>query len=192
MKGIDQSLHDPLLTQTRHRFHYRQHQWCQHQTKGALAKHTYLTNQSAGQKVCLTSRIVIGCLDCTIRSKSIRTNSSFYDPIVEVLLQASCQLISVLTAALISKGREVTVETIWWSDGWAGNWSGSYLHEDFESVEWGGEGSRNGSSTSTGDQVSPPHSSHAFLCGELIWNHEVLTHIKDLQRHQKENLNTEM
>ncbi len=56
-----------------------------------------------------------------------------------------------------------------------------YLHEDFEPVERSGERSGNDSSSSTGDQMSPPHPRHVLLGGKLIWDHHVLSHIEDLQ-----------
>lgn len=59
-----------------------------------------------------------------------------------------------------------------------------YLHHDFESVQGGRAGPGNRSGSSTCNQVPPPHAGLLLLHGELIWDHQVLPHIKDLfKRH---------
>lgn len=55
-----------------------------------------------------------------------------------------------------------------------------YLHHDFEPVQRGGAGPGNGSSSSTRDQVPPPHARLLLLDGELIRDHQVLAHVNDL------------
>lgn len=56
----------------------------------------------------------------------------------------------------------------------------SYLHHDFKSVQGGGAGPWNSTSSSTCNQVPPPHPSQLFLYSELIRHHQVLTHIEYL------------
>lgn len=58
----------------------------------------------------------------------------------------------------------------------------SYLHNDLESIQGGRAGPGNSSSSSTCDQVPPPHPSLLLLNGELIRHHQVLTHIEYLPK----------
>lgn len=51
------------------------------------------------------------------------------------------------------------------------------LHHDFEPVQRPRAGPGNGSGSSTGDQVSPPHTGLLLLYGKVIRYHQVLTHV---------------
>lgn len=56
-----------------------------------------------------------------------------------------------------------------------------YLHEHFESVKWSCAGSRHRSSSSSGHQVSPPHSCFLLLGCEFIRHYQTLPNIQNLR-----------
>lgn len=65
----------------------------------------------------------------------------------------------------------------------------SYLHEHFQPVQGSCTGSGHSTRTSTCNQMSPPHPRLPLFHCELIWDCQILPHIKDLQgnKHSVEN-----
>lgn len=65
-----------------------------------------------------------------------------------------------------------------------------HLHHDFESVQRRRARPGNCSSSTTWNQVPPPHPRLLFLHGELIRNHQVLPHIDNLLNKEGEREKT--